>query len=236
MKRLRVLVFAAHPDDAEFGAGGTLLRMQERCHLTICTLTNGGAGTHGDAPTRQKEQESAAAYLGAKLRLLGKADCSVEYTRQAAFELAQIIREEQPDIVMAPHWNQRGDINDSMAHPDHVHLGMLARDATRFARFRIPQLSGEPHCAKQVWYYMVPPTVQATIVLPVDDLLPLLRELWAMHHSQLALRDNSIIEHLLHMRGAAAEQLRGVHYAELIASDGPIRADLLGQVFSSNAF
>jgi LmbE family N-acetylglucosaminyl deacetylase len=230
---MRVLVFAAHPDDAEFGAGGTLLKLAERCDLTICALTDGSAGTHGCASVRREEQKAAATFLGADLIQLDMRDCLVENTRANAFKLAQVIRDVKADIVLVPHWDQRGGIHDGLAHPDHRHLGLLVRDAARFARFGIDELTGERHVVQQVWYYMVPRLVKPAIAIPIDDVLPRLRELWACHATQLALRDGHIVEHLLHSRGVAAEQLRGVQYAELLDSDAPVRLDILSAIFGN---
>lgn len=225
-----VLVFAAHPDDAEFAAGGTLLRLAERCSLTLCTLTDGGAGTHGTPSVRKAEQERAAALLGAKLMWLGKADCTVEYTRAAAIELAQIIRSVKPALVLVPHWNQPGGPNDGRSHPDHVHLGLTVRDAVRFARFRIPQLTGEAHATAHLWYYMAY-NAPAQLVLPVDSVMTELSALWDCHASQLALQDGAIKDILLQTRALTAYPVRGVHYAEPIGSDSAISVDAVLQFF-----
>src|SRR5204863_2263384 len=70
----RALVVAAHPDDAEFGAGGTIARMAaEGVEVTICIVSNGAMGSNDpDVPrdvliaTREREQRAAAAAAGAR--------------------------------------------------------------------------------------------------------------------------------------------------------------------------
>jgi LmbE family N-acetylglucosaminyl deacetylase len=231
---MKVLVFAAHPDDPEFAMGGTLLHLAKKCFVTICVLTDGGAGTYGTPGVRKQEQQAAADFVGAKLRWLGKPDCSVENTRALAVELAQIIRDEEPTIVLTPHWDQRGSIHDGKAHPDHRELGFAVRDAARLARFRIAALTGKTHCTQEVWYYMATDRSSGVALsIPVDAVVAQLQELWACHTSQLSLRDGTVADHLLSMRANAAAQLRGVKYAEHLASDAPVNADLVAKLFYS---
>jgi LmbE family N-acetylglucosaminyl deacetylase len=227
---MRVLVFCAHPDDAEFALGGTLLRLAEHHSLTLVVVTDGGAGSHGDPVTRQREQDAAARFLGAQLVWLGEPDCSLEYTRERVMRLAALIREHRPDLILVPHPDQTGGIHDGLAHPDHRHLGLAMRDAARFARFRIP-VDGERHETKHLWYYMVPRDRVPKLLVPIDAVEHKLVELWKSHASQTRLRDGKIIEHLLAHRHVCAGDLKDCSLAEAIDSDTPIPVDLVTVLF-----
>src|SRR5262245_13111693 len=83
----RVLVVTAHPDDSEFGAGGTVAKLvREGKQVTYCILTNGNKGS-GDrtmtperlAKIREEEQRNAARVLGVEVvDFLGFPDCWLE--------------------------------------------------------------------------------------------------------------------------------------------------------------
>src|SRR4029450_11150683 len=87
----RVLVVTAHPDDSEFGAGGTVAKLaKDVCEITYVMVNNGnkGAGDRALAPARlaalrAEEQRNAARTLGvARVEFLGYPDCEVEDTRE----------------------------------------------------------------------------------------------------------------------------------------------------------
>ena len=87
----RVLVVTAHPDDSEFGAGGTVAKLaKDGCEITYVIVTNGNKGS-GDrtmtperlAAIRADEQRNAARTLGvARVEFLGYPDGEVEDTRE----------------------------------------------------------------------------------------------------------------------------------------------------------
>jgi LmbE family N-acetylglucosaminyl deacetylase len=224
---MRVLVFSAHPDDAEFALGGTLLRLAHRHEITIVVATDGGAGSYGSKDIRHSEQEAACKFLGANLVWLGEPDCSIDYTRSRALEYAAIIREHQPELVLVTHPDQTGGVHDGLAHPDHKHIGLCVRDAVRFARFRIEGVPGERHDTRHLWYYMVPRSRVPKLLVPVDSVEKALVELWSLHASQHQLRNGGITEHLLQARKMAASDYDDFKLAEAIDSDAPIPTDFV---------
>ena len=74
--KLDVLVFAAHPDDAELSMGGTIAKLTHHKHkVGIIDLTKGELGTRGNEAIRKEEAENAAQILGVVVREnLGLAD------------------------------------------------------------------------------------------------------------------------------------------------------------------
>ena len=105
----RVLVIAAHPDDPDFLAGGTIARFaKEGREIAYVIVTNGNKGS-GDRsvtsdqliPIREKEQRSAAQVLGVRsVEFLGYEDGEVEDTRNLRRDITREIRRWQPDLII----------------------------------------------------------------------------------------------------------------------------------------
>ena len=127
---LDALVVAAHPDDAEFAMGGTLLRLTDAGRrVGVLDLTRGERGTSGDADTRAREAAAASERAGLAWRgNLGLPDARLEATVEAAEELASRIRVHRPRLVFAHA--ERGGAGE---HPDHEAAGALARRAAWLA-------------------------------------------------------------------------------------------------------
>jgi len=108
-----ILAIAAHRDDVEQTCGGTLIKMAQRGHRTgILDLTRGEMGTRGSADERTQEAAAAARIMGIAWRdALDIPDGRVENTWENRLKVAQVIREQQPRVVILPYWKGR--------HPDH---------------------------------------------------------------------------------------------------------------------
>ena len=88
MGGIKILIMGAHPDDVEFGMGGSVLTFADRgAAVTICVLTRGEVGTYGTPEVRESEMRRAAQAAGAQIR---GAPCS-ELSRMLAtvFEFAR---------------------------------------------------------------------------------------------------------------------------------------------------
>jgi N-acetylglucosamine malate deacetylase 1 len=118
-----VLAIAAHRDDVEQTCGGTLLRMASRgLRTAILDLTQGEAGTRGSARERAQEAAEAARLLGVGWReALHMPDGAIENTLQNRIEIARVLRQLRPRVVILPYWQAR--------HPDHAITGTLGYDA-----------------------------------------------------------------------------------------------------------
>lgn len=119
---LDVLVIAAHPDDAEIFAGGTLLALKKLGRkVGVLDLTRGEAGTYGTPEIRKKELESASRILGLDAReTLDFPDGGIENTIGNRLRVIEVIRKLRPKILLSFRPNTR--------HPDHHHTGEIARD------------------------------------------------------------------------------------------------------------
>lgn len=111
--KLDILVLAAHPDDAELGCGGTILKHVSAGHkVGVVDLTRGELGTRGTIETRAKEAADSAKILGLSVREnLGLPDGFFKNEREHQLEVVKAIRKFQPEIVLG---NARYD-----RHPDH---------------------------------------------------------------------------------------------------------------------
>src|SRR6059058_4658988 len=123
MTPLDILAIAAHRDDVEQTCGGTLLKMAQHGHRTgILDLTQGEMGTRGTAEDRAREAAEAAKILCVSWRnALNIPDGRVENTWQNRLEVARVIREQRPRVVILPYWKGR--------HPDHYTASILGYEA-----------------------------------------------------------------------------------------------------------
>lgn len=141
-----LLAIVAHPDDAELLCGGTLLRAAESGYRTgILNLTDGAAGTSGDAASRAEEAERAAAILSlAERRTAGLPDGALQNTPEARNRVAALLRELRPSTVIL-HWPEG-------RHPDHRVASELAHDACFVAGLGKAPIPGERHRPRKVLY------------------------------------------------------------------------------------
>lgn len=124
------LVVTAHPDDVDFGAGGTVaVWTAAGIEVSYCICTSGeasGDGTPAMAATRQAEQRAAAALVGVSdVTFLGYPDGAVLPSLELRRDIARVIRQVRPDRVLT--WSP--EINWDFVpttHPDHRAVGEAA--------------------------------------------------------------------------------------------------------------
>ncbi|MDE0102359.1 MAG: bacillithiol biosynthesis deacetylase BshB1 [Bryobacterales bacterium] len=118
-----LVVFSAHPDDAELCCGGLLLSSAAAGWRTgVVDLTRGEAGSLGTPEIRLIEAERASKILGlAHRRNLGLADGHVRDTDANRRLIVRTIRELRPQVVVGPPMEDH--------HPDHLATGELLRQS-----------------------------------------------------------------------------------------------------------
>ena len=121
--KLDILVFAAHPDDVELSASGTILKhINQGKKVAIVDLTRGELGSRGNIETRKQEAETASKIMGVSARVnLGLADGFFEHNEENLLKIVEQIRYFKPEIVFANAIEDR--------HPDHAKASKLVSDA-----------------------------------------------------------------------------------------------------------
>jgi LmbE family N-acetylglucosaminyl deacetylase len=135
------LAIGAHPDDVEFGCGGLLAKWAaDGCTVHHLVCTDGSKGTWDPdvdvaalASRRQLEQREAARRLAGsnagEVRFLARVDGELDSDLTTRGEVARVIRELQPDVVLGHDPWKRYRL-----HPDHRHAGLLACEGIVAAR------------------------------------------------------------------------------------------------------
>lgn len=187
----RALVIGAHPDDNEFGAGGTVAKLtRQGWQVTFIVCTNGNKGSHDEgmssyqlSATREDEQRAAAARLGVeKVIFLRNNDGELEPTSALRAEIALYIRYFKPHAVYTHDpWKQY------MFHPDHRAVGYATIDGIVSARDHL-YMPGLGQIGITVWrpqylylWSAEQPDYTEDISDTVDDKIAALEE----HHTQL---------------------------------------------------
>lgn len=222
-----ILVFGAHPDDAEFGMGASMVKfVRSGASVALCVLTRGESGTFGTPEQREREMRAAAQKLGGELEILSYRDCQVFDTFEARVRLAEVVRKYRPKIVFAPYHTNPSYHKDGASHPDHIATGLIVRSALRYARFAgLKEAHGDPWNADHMLYYMVPRTRTPTFLNDVTEYIEEWQTIASCHTSQLALRDGKVLDNLRRFREAYGN-LMGVPYAEGFLSEEPVVFDL----------
>lgn len=132
------MAIGAHPDDVEFGAGGTIFNWTSSgSEAAIVVVTDGSKGSWDPSidrsllvEERRHEQQRAAAILGvASIDWLDQIDGELAHTPELREEIARLIRLHRPDVVLTHDPWQRYQL-----HPDHRTTGFLTVDAVVAAR------------------------------------------------------------------------------------------------------
>ena len=127
LEPLDVLAIAAHPDDVELSAGGTLVKLADMGYRTgIIDLARGEAGTRGTPEQRATEAARAAKVMGLVLREnLGLGDARIWPDEGSRVQVVRAVRRLRPRVIFTQHWDD--------PHPDHAHTSQLVREAAHLA-------------------------------------------------------------------------------------------------------
>ena len=193
----RVLVVGAHPDDAEFSAGGLCAELVDRgveVHLLVCTDGGrGGRGLEDAINVRASEQQAAAREIGfAHVQNLGHPDGELQDDEVLRAELVRVIREKRPDLVLAHDprtlWRRFG-WRSYLGHSDHRASGEAVLNAiyprATSPNFYREQLAAglEPWYPQRLWLFdTAEPDLRVRIGAGLDRKLRAL----ARHESQRA--------------------------------------------------
>ena len=185
---IRLLILTAHPDDAEYHAGGlaALYRKLGRC-VKILTLTDGRAGHHkrGEQELiamRRREAARAGQVIGSSYQTLDFPDGQLQPTLEARLRVIQEMRLFKPDLVLT---HRTCDY-----HPDHRAVGQIVQDASYLVTVPmvlpdVPPLRQAPVFAYMGDTFTRPARIRADVVLNVADHVDKIVAMLACHESQV---------------------------------------------------
>ena len=175
-----VLMFGAHPDDVEWGAGGSALLMkQQGVRFAFIDLTAGEMGSRGTVEERKAESDIAATFAGALSReTLSLPDCGLVDTPESRRLVASAIRRYRPRIVMAPYWEDR--------HPDHAAAGSMVRNSALFCTLRKLEDGNPPHKPESFLYYLLHNYERPAFVTDISSVYKQKMELLRLHKTQFS--------------------------------------------------
>lgn len=165
---LDVLVFAAHPDDAELSMGGTIAKLtNDKFKVGIVDLTKGELGTRGNEKTRMLEAAEADKILNINKRInLGIPDGNIKRTKENLLSVVREIRKYKPKIIFAPYFNDR--------HPDHQDASSLIKEAMFSSglpkvKTLVDGNQQDAYRPSKLFYYMQTYTFEPTFIINITE-------------------------------------------------------------------
>ncbi|MBB5235803.1 PIG-L family deacetylase [Deinococcus budaensis] len=221
------LCLAPHPDDAEIGAGGTLIRLGRAGQAAgVLELSRGERGTQGTPEGRGAECVAAARVMGLAWRgQLGLPDGGLADTPPGAHALAAVLRAVRPRVLVVPHHQDR--------HPDHFGTYHLARRALHLAALRKADLGGEAHRVARVLLYQGNGDIRANLLVDVGDVMESWEAAIRAHVSQFTggYVSETVTPEIVERRRARLTYwgtLARVRYAEAFEIEEPLLVDPAG--------
>lgn len=224
---LDFLVVAPHPDDAELGMGGTIVRMlQQGMRVGVLDLTSGEPTPHGSPAIRAQETRRASEILGLSWRgNAGLPNRELVHSLEHRRTVASFVRMLRPRWLFAPYWED--------AHPDHLAATELV-DAARFwSKLSKTDMPGEPFHPERVFYYYcvhLRLAVQPSWVVDISEQWPAKRDAIAAYQSQFVTgRPTEPPTFLDRLRDEAANwgRIIGRDYGEPFATREPLAVSSL---------
>ena len=191
---LRVVVFGAHPDDAELKAGGTAAKWARLGHhVKLVSVTNGDIGHWREAGgplarRRLKEVQAADKTLGSVTEVFDIHDGELEPTVENRRKVVRCIREWKADVVIAHRpWDY---------HPDHRYVGVLVQDAAFMVTVPhfgpdTPALKANPVFLYASDSFQKPYRFRADIAVSIDDVID--KKLDALHELESQLYEGGAL-------------------------------------------
>ncbi len=185
---LRLLVIGAHPDDAEFRAGGLAAKYRQLGHVVrFVSVTNGDAGHHlldaaELAHRRRAEAEAAGRVCAVEYEVWDHHDGELQATLDVRRQVIRLIRSFRPNLVLTHRPNDY--------HPDHRATAQLVQDAAYMVT--VPKICPDtPHLARDpVIMYLAddfekPTPFAPTVVIEIDDVVDQKLAMLHCHASQM---------------------------------------------------
>jgi LmbE family N-acetylglucosaminyl deacetylase len=184
----RLLILGAHPDDAEFHAGGiaSVYRAMGR-EVKMVSVTDGGAGHHTRSSSelvRLRRDEAAAAgnVIGAVYETWNFPDGALQASLDVRHRIIREIRQFKPDLVLTHRPNDY--------HPDHRAVGQSVQDASYLVKVplivpEVPALRKDPVVAYMPDLFTKPQRMQPELILNIAEQIDTIVTMLACHATQV---------------------------------------------------
>lgn len=221
----RILVVMAHPDDCDFGAGGTIAQWTSRgIEVSYCIITNGDQGGEASdfpleemAQVRQREQRAAGKELGVEnVTYLNYRDGSLFPSLELRKEIVREIRRAKPDrmVVQSPERNWERIF---ASHPDHLAAGETAIQAVYpdarnpYAFTDLKDAGFEPWRVRELWITGSP---QPNHYVDITETFPKKMAALRAHVSQTA--HNNELEEMVRSWGEKNAEANGLPTGRIV--------------------
>ncbi len=156
-----ILIFAPHPDDAEVGMGGCILRWRsEGRRVGVVDLTRGETGTKGNSEIRANEAAEATRILDLNFRAnLDLGDSCLDDSQKNRLAVVEVIRKTKPRAVFTTCPFDR--------HPDHVAAAKLVQSAQFLARLPKIETESPAHSVNTLYSYFMHDHIRPTFVIDI---------------------------------------------------------------------
>lgn len=171
MKKVDLLVFGAHPDDIELGAGGMVAKeVSLGKRVGLVDLTQGELGTRGSAALRREEANNALKILGADFREnMCLADGFFRNDKETQLKVIEVIRKYQPEMVVCNAVEDR--------HIDHGRASQLLSDSCFLSGLKKIETSDSdgnqqaPWRPKAVYHYIQWKDIRPDVLVDIGDFI-----------------------------------------------------------------
>lgn len=224
---LDMLIFGAHPDDAEIGMGATIFKhIKAGYRVGICDLTYAEMSSNGTVESRKAEAEEAGRLLGLTKRSnLGLPDRGLRFEEDQIAAIVQEIRRHRPKRIFAPYWQDR--------HPDHVLCGRMVEEAVFNAKLRKYRPNTEPFTVERLYYYFINDLFEPQITVDVSEHYEMKHLALKAYSTQFFAGSGNVSTPinqdflaLIEMRDRIAGHKLGFRYGEGFVCKQPVTVDL----------
>jgi LmbE family N-acetylglucosaminyl deacetylase len=154
-------------------------------------------------------------------------DCRVEDTFDNRIKVVEVLRRHRPQLIFSPYYNL--PIGRGLGHNDHYKTGQIVSNAYNLAHLRKAPAAGEPHQAKGIYYYFLPPGTMASFVVDVSAYVEDWLSALDCHQSQFHHPDRPRPAHLPQVRDVFLTNAAywgwqiGAKYGQAFLATSPMR-------------
>ena len=123
---MNILAIGSHPDDIEFGCGGTLIKYAQRGHKIYLFVMSDASTGPGDTVRRDEQLASNKAMGVEEIFWGGYTDTQIPVTKDAISAIEEVIQTVSPTMIFAHYFDD--------THQDHRNVSKATASATRYVK------------------------------------------------------------------------------------------------------